>query len=471
MAYVQKRGKVWYAYVTMPPDRDHEKPWVKSFSKDPETGERWTAKRAAVDWAREYEIEARKPKAPAKIEAPRVTWDELWKRWNPHGDGDLVTPIDDNTADTYTDLYECHVAPRYGSEPVIETLATEVDKWLDRLRAGAVETGRPERRRTYAYAPRTTTAIRTLMQTMLADAAEAGLLDANPLAVKRSRARGRRVDRIQPLVRPKPGVTPEQALAAAVNIHLVIGPGTLAGLGAFMRVLTGAWSALRPGESAALDPASCHVRTPLPYLRVDDRKGTWEERRGQVPKLKHPKGGAGRDAIIPQGLAALLAAWIDYLDAAGAPDGIAFPTAESGRWPRRLWWGKWDKATTGGILALRGSNQWLVAGEYVLERAVPGLEFKGLRRAWNVWATERGIPEVARVHQLGHAMSDEMQATYSQMSSVLEAQIRAAFQDAWVEAFRGYAGIAALEVIERFAPKAASGARAALPGTRAELSI
>jgi hypothetical protein len=69
---------------------------------------------------------------------------------------------------------------------------------------------------------------------------------------------------------------------------------------------------------------------------------------------------------------------------------------------------------------------------------------------------------VVRAHRLGHAMSDEMQAAYSLVSPTLEAQMLTGLQELWVEAFRGYAGIAALAVIAQFAPEQAAASRSAL---------
>jgi hypothetical protein len=115
-----------------------------------------------------------------------------------------------------------------------------------------------------------------------------------------------------------------------------------------------------------------------------------------------------------------------------------------------------------GILTLEGPGRYAPAGEYVLERATPGLEYKGLRRVHNVWLTELGVPDVARTHRLGHAMSDELQAAYSLVSPVLEARLLAGLQELWVEAFRGYAGIAAMEIISKFSPNGALEIRKAL---------
>lgn len=468
MAYPQKRGKVWYAYVTMPPDADHAKPWVKSFSKDPETGTRWTTKKAALDWAREYEIEVNKPRPPAPRTPEKVdiTWGQLWERWNPHGDGDLRTKVDEVTADFYNDLYRTHIGPKYGGTFIRDTENGEVGTWLVALHDGTVETGPEGRRRTRRYMPRTTTGIRKLMKLMLSDARTKGrgLIEVNPLDEEASRNRGRRVDRVAPETRPKMHVTPVQALAIAVNMHQLVGPGTTAGIGAFLRVLTAAFSALRPGETGALDRPNCRIVGDAPRIFVDDEKGNLEKRTGHAARLKAPKSGTGRECAVPLGLAALLLAWFEHRNRA-----IVFPNHSEARWDRWAWNAKWDRAVGGGIVTLRASNGYVVAGEYVLERAVPGLEFKGLRRAWNTWATERAIPEVSRVHQLGHAMSDDMQEVYSLMSEVLEAQIRDAMQQAWVEAFRGYAGVEALRIIGQFAPKAAEANRAEIASARLAL--
>ncbi len=479
MAYPQKRGKVWYAYVTMPPDADHAKPWVKSFSKDPETGAKWPTKSATVNWAREYEIEVNKPKLPAPRTPEKIdiTWDQLWERWNPHGDGDLRTKVDDRTADFYRDNYQTHIGPKYGPTFIRETELGEVGAWLDALREGTVETGPEGRKRTRRYMPRTTDGLRKQMKLMLGDARVKGrgLIETDPLDEGVSRNRGRRVDRVQPETRPKVHVTPTQTLAIAVNMHQLVGPGTAAGIGAFLRVLTAGFAALRPGETSALAEQGCLIAGNAPKIIVDDKEGNLEERSGHAAKLKAPKSGTGRECAVPLGLAALLLAWFEYRRRVSPPPSaqsmipITFPTCEAKRWDRRTWNRRWERAVGGGIVTLRASNGYVIAGEYVLERGAPGLEFKGLRRAWNVWATERGIPEVSRVHQLGHAMSDDMQEAYSLMSEALEAHVRETMQAAWVEAFRGYAGVEALRIIGQFSPTAAEANRIQIASARLAL--
>lgn len=453
MAYTQKRGKHWTVYVKLPTGK------YRPYSKHPGTGQRWATKKAALDWGREEE---------ARINAgtwvdPRngeTTWDQWWKQWYESVD------IDENTADTYKRLYDTHVGPRYGALPIGKANAAEVDAWLKEMRSGTVETGPPQRRRTYAYAPRTTQAIRTLMKTMLGDAAEAAMIGRNPLETRRSASRGRRATRVQPHVRPKLGATPEQVLAAAVNMHQVVGPGSPAGIGAFLRTLTAGWMGLRPGESAALDRTNCWLtHGPTPVINVDDTVGNWEERDGQPPRLKYPKGGKGRDLVAPLGLAALIAAWLAHRER----ETVVYPGPDGERWRRRHWDYRWEQAAAGGILALRGPTRHAPAGTYVLERAAPGLEFKGLRRVHNVWLTELGVPDVVRAHRLGHAMDDDMQAAYSLVSPTLEAQMLTGLQELWVRAFRGYAGIAALGIIAQFAPEQAAASRRALSAVRPAL--
>ena len=379
-----------------------------------------------------------------------MTWDELWDKWI------AAITVEPATEKWYVSNYECHIGPRYGDKPIDETEPNDVDDWLAALRAGAVVTGRPGSRRTYPYKKRSTDGIRMQMSLMLDDAiGRWKLLDANPLKVKRSPMRGKRVDRVQQDSRPKPVATPERVLAAAVNMHEVVGPGTLAGMAAFMRVLTAGWTGIRPGEQSALAVAGCRPSAKVPKLIVDDRKGNYEELPHQEPRLKAPKGGDGREVLLNIGYAALLAAWLRYIDGP-----VVFPDDAGERWRHSTWGYWWYKARDGGRVTLRIERP---DGSRGLDRrellpAAAGVEYKGLRRIHNVWLTEAGVPDVARSHRLGHGMSDPLQAAYSEVSEILETQLLAALQAMWVEAFAGYAGPAGLEVIRQFAPRFGMGA-------------
>lgn len=439
MPYPQKKGKTWYVYVRQP-DGKH-----KCYSKPPGTRDRFTTRAACMSWGHEEEKRANSP-AYVDPRGAETKWDEWWVRWVAAND------VDEATAKFYSDLWRVHIQPRYGHLPIGATDSAEVDAWLKALRAGEVETGPADGRRQRRYAPRTTEGIRKLMKLMLGDATTVRpkLLDTNPLDQRRAANRGRRVDHVKArqTVRPKLGAEPEQVLAAAVNMHLVVGPGTLTGIGAFMRVLTAGWMGMRPGEQAALDRGACRMGLATPVVNVHPDEGNYEELAGEEPRLKAPKGGDGRLLVAPAGYAALLAAWLEFHKGA-----VVFPGPEHERWHRRRWDYRWNQAAAGGVLSLRAPGRAGAAGEYVLERAAPGLEFKGLRRVHNVWLTELGVSDIARTHRLGHAMSDEMQSAYSLVSATLERQLLAGLQEYWTRAFAGFAGVAALGIIAQFSPQ------------------
>jgi hypothetical protein len=455
MAYTQKKGKYWYAYVKTPDSTKPDGHRYKCYTKDPESGTHWTTKTAAKNWAVEHEIQVNKRNwiDPA---LGKMTWDQFWSKWS-----DAID-VEPSTRLGYTSNYDNHIGPKFGETAIGTTDPAEVDQWLRLLRDGKVETGVEDRRRTRTHLPDTVNKIRMQMRLMLQDAVAWKLLDVNPLPPRTSPHRGRRAAKAgranQNGRRPKLLATPEQVLGAAVNMHQVLGPDTLAGFTGFMRVLTAGWTGMRPGEQAALDRKNCHLDWPLPTITVDDEEGSWDETRGMKPELKAPKGGIGRDVLLAPGYSAVLAAWLEYLDSE-----VVFPDPEPAhpgeRWLRHNWNYRWGQASRGGILTLKTPGSIAPAGDYVLERATPGLEYKGLRRVNNVWMTERGVPEVARSKQLGHAMDSAMQAAYSEMSVRLQQMLVTVLQELWVEAFTGYPGVAALEIIRRFAPGFGSGRR------------
>jgi hypothetical protein len=447
MAYTQKKGKYHYAYVKTP---DSSKPggfWYPCFTKDPESGEHWTTKTAAREWGRKREIQVNSPKwIDPKL--GRMAWNDFWEKWSRSID------VEPSTLTGYASNYVNHIGPRFGADAIGDTDAADVDQWIRLLRDGKIETGAPGRRRTRKHLPDTVGKIRMQMRLMLQDAVDWKLLGANPLPLPTSPHRGRRAAKAardnQHSRRPKLVATPEQVLATAVNMHEVLGGGD-AGMAGFMRILTAGWTGLRPGEQSALDRRNCHPGRAVPIIRVDDDEGSWDETRGFEPQLKAPKGGTGRDVLLAPGFALVLAAWLAHLDGQVAfPDVLHEHAGE--RWLRHNWNYRWGQASRGGMLTLAVPGTIAPAGSYVLERAVPGLEYKGLRRVHNTWLQERGVPEVARTKQLGHAMNSAMQAAYSEMSERLQQIVMAVVQEIWVEAFSGYPGAAALEIIRGFAP-------------------
>jgi hypothetical protein len=452
MAWAQRAGKSWQARWKGPEGSKPAFPSKSGFS----------TKRKALDYAEDQEALVRAGEwiDPRK---GKITWDEWWIEWVGSID------VEPATLEGYEDLWRIHIQPRWGETSIGKTKLKDANTWIKALREGKVETGPAESRRQRPYAPRTVNGVRKLMSLMLSDAAEADMLGRNVLAVRGSRSRGRRVDQIQTTVKPKLGATPEQVLAAAVNMHQVVGPGSDAGIGAFLRVLTGGWAGIRPGEQAALSRPNCAgLALSVPRLVVHEEDGNLQDLSRAGLKLKAPKSGVGRTTIVPPGLAALLIAWLEHLDG-----DIVFPSQDGTWWRRRRWDYRWTQASNGGLLELRGPARHAPAGLYFLERATPGLEFKGLRRFYNTCLTDIDVPEVGRKRQLGHKMDDDLQEAYSLVSAIVEQRLLAGMERLWIEAFSGYAGIAALEIISKFSLKCAQEIKEALPpgeGRRAILT-
>lgn len=455
MAYPQKKGKYYYIYVKTPDPSKPEGFRYQCHTKDPDSGDRWTTKTAARDWGRARERAVNHP-AWVDPQLGTMTWDRLWAKWLPS------INVEPNTERQYRYFYDSHIGPRYGARPIGESTSSEVDEWIAKLREGTVETGRPEKRVHRRYARTTTNSIRMLMSMMLDDAClpPLSLLGANPLLIRESPRRGKRVDKVTTTVRPKPVATPREILAGALNMHDIIGAGTIAGMAAFVRVLTAGWTGLRPGEQAALDRRNCNLRGAVPAIFVDDDEGSLEHMPGRDPRLKAPKSGIGREVVLNLGLAALLTAWLDYIDGP-----VVFPCSPDERWNLRYWGRRWGQARTGGsrMVKRRDANNRYIYPVLELRPCVPNLEYKGLRRIHNVWLTEHGIPDVVRTHRLGHAMDDQLQHAYSQVSRALEAQMLAVLQSLWVEAFSGDDGPAAIDVIRQFAPDFGGRASASAP--------
>jgi hypothetical protein len=365
-----------------------------------------------------------------------ITLSAWWERWIEAQD------VDVGTVEFYTSLWRNHLGPRWGATALRDLKRTIFTAWLTGLGNGTVETGPAERRTMRKYAPRTTNGLRKMLSLMLEDAAEEKLIGRNPLALEgRARTRGRRAARRVPAARPKLGITPAEVMMVAVNMYGICGPV------GFVRTVTAAWTGARPGEQAALKRQRCHPAAARPLIRIDDDEGTTQEYGGKIV-LAPPKGGLGRDVLLPRSLALLLADWLRIHPA----DVTVIKGPHEEHWRRRQWNERWRPGCDGKAVLRRVGRQFEPTGEWAIEPVVPGLEFKGLRRAHNVWLTEDGVPEVARAHRLGHAMSDDMQAAYSLVSAAMERELLAGLERRWQEALTPEAW----EIISQISPKLAS---------------
>jgi hypothetical protein len=104
---------------------------------------------------------------------------------------------------------------------------------------------------------------------------------------------------------------------------------------------------------------------------------------------------------------------------------------------------------------VRGADGRYTTGDWILEPILPGMDYKGLRRWHNMVLTELGVPEVVRVHRLGHAMSDEMQRAYSGLTPGLTLRMLEGLESVWKQGLDGPHGQAAEKVIYEISMKTA----------------
>lgn len=435
MAYPEKRPGGWTVRVKIGVNPETGNDIYRRISKDPTTGKLFPTKNIAKTYGQDLEAEMR---AGTWVDPRRgeTTWNEWWDAWITSQD------IDDGTVAFYTSLYTNHIGPRWGTTTLGETRGIDVTTWLKDLREGTVETGPPGKRRARKYAPRTPEGIRKQMSLMLDDAVAEAMLVRNVLHIEaKSKMRGRRTNRVKPQMRPKLHVEPGDVVAIAVQMNAIVGPV------AFVRTMLAGWTGLRPGEQAAIERANCKAAERKPRIVVDEDKGAIREYAKGPVQFGPPKGGLGREVLLPPSLALLLDDWLISLP--GKP--YLIPGVNGDVWRRREWNERWRFGCDGKHELQRVGRRFETLETWAYPPIVTGLEFKGLRRAHNIWLTEDGIPEVVRAHRLGHAMSDEMQAAYSLVSAAMERALLEALERRWNEALTPEAW----EIISQISPRLA----------------
>lgn len=321
----------------------------------------------------------------------RVTVAQWATAWVPTLD------VEPRTEENYRAYLRNHILPRWGSSTLGSLSPIEITAWRKRLHS--------------SLAASTVAGILTVFSMLLDDAVDERLISSNPVRRRRRRGR-RRHHRAGPT--EKVWATPVQVLQVAEQAKV------LGGLGAWLLIITAAWTGARWGELVGLHRDNIHldVRARRGRIVVDPDVGALHESSRRL-WLGPPKTRASARTIqLPPFLVLLLG---DYL--VGHEHPYVF-TSIRGRWLRRSTFirrvfrpavdGNSDSATT------------------VRTRPVcPGLTFHGLRHSHKTWMIADHVPEIAQARRLGHHLANRIVETYSHVAAPVERHLLRSLQRLW----------------------------------------
>jgi len=475
MAYAEKRGKgpqPWRVKYKLPGGSDAS-----------ESG--FETKAAALAWGRDQEARIRDGRW-TDANAGKITVSEWIDRWL------AMQDVGVSTVDNREYLIRRFIRPAWGTS-ALNSLGTEaITRW---------ENGLPART---GVSQRTARAARSLLGTILGDAATAkpSLIPYNPAL--RARNRGRRTGRKLELSPQRAWATPLQALLLAERAALLSGRDD-----DFSMIVTIGYTGLRWGETIGLErglvrASEIHVEWQLRevngrFYRLppkDDsyRSPKWEPNLPvDLPEFltslidhqiqSHPRrrcacaeqhGGSGQYVFLgPDGghyrrsnyARRVFRPACDgrHEAAPGRPgrlviaDTTIWPGVPVAAWPSR-------KPSTGPDAGQRpvadtGPGADGPAADYAPPRgrgiqAIPddvplacwlpiklGLTPHGLRHSHKTWMAEDGIPEILAEQRLGHQVPG-MRGLYAHASERMRDDLKAALQARWEESLRARAAIA-----------------------------
>jgi integrase len=348
----------------------------------------FTTEDTAVDAARRINTEnsGGRHHDPAVGRRPFGEWIEPWF------DSIDVAPT---TFAQYRSLTRNHIAPRWGSVPFDAIGNLAAHSWAVQLR-------------TAGLADSTVKTIMKVLNMMLADAADEGILEANPI---RPRRRGRRRrQRTREIIWASPAQVLRIALQAA---HLV---GDWAGV----LLISAAYTGARWGELTGLQRINTHLDDGC--FVIDPDIGALHEYDGKL-ELGPPKTAeSARTVSLPPFLIDL---WRTHLRTHDHPH--VFVTAEHELLRR-------SNFSRRAMRPAADGNHHRTDPPVRVHPIKRGLTFHGLRHSHNTWMIADGIPDVARARRLGHKLPDKIQQIYDHVAPEIEAKLLDHLQRRWTTA-------------------------------------
>jgi integrase len=461
MAYAEKRGKgpqAWRVKYKLP-----------SGGEASESG--FETKAAALAWGRDQEARIREGRW-TDPNAGKTTVSEWIDRWL------AIQDVGISTQDNREYLIRRFIRPAWGASE-LNSLSTEgITGWENALPARAGISGRTAR------------AARTLLGTILGDAAATRppLIPYNPALRPRNRGRrtGRRLERDP----QRAWATPLQALLLAERAALLSGRD-----GDFTMIVTIAYTGLRWGETIGLErdyvhPGEIHVEWQLRELNgrfhrlppKDDsyRSPKWEpklpvdlpwfledlitlqaqNRGGRPCACAAEHGGSGHYVFLgPDGGHYRRSNYARRVfhpacdgrheAAPGRParlviaDATIWPGVPVAAWPPAQPGADADSSPAIGYAPPRGRGIQTIPADIPLACWLPiqpGLTAHGLRHSLKTWMAEDGIPEILAEQRLGHQVPG-MRGLYAHASHRMRDDLTAALQARWEESLSDRAAI------------------------------
>jgi integrase len=436
-----------------------------SRERDPETGEHFPSKRAAEAWGDAEEARIAAGLRPATLEAGESrTFGQWVNEWYVRQD------LAASTMSAYRTNIEARLLPYFEDTPLAEITSARITDWERKLKADKLSS---ETIRTY----------RGVLSVVLADAAQEGLITANP--VYRPKGRGKRAGKSKSRGPEKAIASPLQALLVAERCAALSGRPD-----EFVQVLLIAYAGLRWGESVGLQRT--YVR--MSKLRVEHQ--VYELPDGTFV-LCPPKEDSYRDVDLPGFLVDLLSEHMvrrrssptilledgtevcacarpgsDTPPHAGgqfvftgrptkramfrASDGsssgpavervtphwrrsgfasFVFTPATEGHYPPKAPLPRRPVPYSGDVLPgepVRG-RAYLERSDGVWDPVVPDLTPHGLRHSHKTWLVEDGVPEILSHERLGHEMGG-IAARYTHITQEMRDRMLAGLTARWESA-------------------------------------